>query len=253
MKKIALLLFLAFVTCFGQQATAQKSIKDSALFMPLISLSYAGQLAGGDLADRFGANSNIGFHVLFKTKSNWVFGAEGTFLFSKTVQDLTILDGLKTESGNIITTDGEYASINAFERGFTSSLNVGKIFPIFGPNPNSGLMVKAGVGMIQHKIKYEVDANNVPQLNGEYRKGYDRLTGGLLLSQFIGYQHLGNRRFINFFVGFEFHQGFTKSLRSWDFDLIAADQTDRLDLLYSFRVGWTTPIYTRESREFFLN
>lgn len=251
MKRILPFLFLACMLCSASIVTAQKSIKDSCIFMPLVSFSYAGQLPGGDMADRFGANSNIGFHALFKTKKNLVFGAEGNFLFSQNINELSALDGLKTEQGQIISTIGEYALVNAFERGWTTSLQIGKIFPIIGPNPNSGIMLRGGLGYIQHKIRYEIDANNVPQLNGDYKKGYDRLTSGLLMTEFIGYQHLGNKRFYNFFFGFEFYQGFTKSRRSWDFDLNAYDDRNRLDLLYGFRLGWTVPIYKRTTRDFY--
>lgn len=251
MKRLFFLFLLAFLLTSSSDVLAQRTIKDSTLFMPLVSLSYAGQIPGGDVAERFGPNSSLGFHALFKTKSNFVFGLEANFLFSKNVKELTVLDPLRTADGNIITTDGEYAFINAYQRGWVGMASVGKIFPWFGPNPNSGVMLKASIGYMQHKIRYDVDMNNVPQLVDPYVKGYDRLTGGLATSQFIGYQYLGNKRFYNFFAGFEFYQGFTKSLRSWDFDLISADTEQKLDLFYSLRVGWTAPIYKRAPKEFY--
>jgi len=48
---------------------AQKSIKDSLIFTNLIYGHYAMQFPGGDMADRFGMNSQIGAGYLFKTAS----------------------------------------------------------------------------------------------------------------------------------------------------------------------------------------
>ena len=88
-------------------------------------------------------------------------------------------------------------------------------------------------------------------LSGDYKKGYDRLTNGLTLKQFIGYQHLDPNLRLNFFAGFEFLEGFTRSRRDFDFDTRRKDQTDRLDLLWGFRVGLVLPFYFSGDRDIF--
>ena len=97
-------------------------------------------------------------------------------------------------------------------------------------------------GVLQHKIRIEDRTGGLPQLVGDYKKGYDRMTNGLALTEFIGYQHFSNDGRINFYVGFEFTQGFTKNRRSWDFLTQQRMDNNRLDLLNGLRIGWTLPI-----------
>ena len=102
--------------------------------------------------------------------------------------------------------------------------------------------------MLQHKIRIEGAA---PQLMGEYKKGYDRLSNGLALGEFIGYVHLGKNHFINFFAGFEIIEAFTKNRRSFNIDTIEKDDTKRLDILSGFKFGWIIPLYRRNADEFY--
>jgi hypothetical protein len=130
-----------------------------------------------------------------------------------------------------------------YERGYTLMATVGRLMPIVGPNPNSGLLLKLGGGYMRHKVRIETQNNVVPALEGEYVKGYDRLTAGPAAMFFVGYQHLGNNRFINFMFGFEVLIGFTHNLRPYNFDNGKTDDGQRVDGLNSFRVGWTLPLH----------
>ena len=48
----------------------------------LVNISYAYQVPGGDLAERFGNNFNIGLNLEYLTeKSNLIFGVETGYLF----------------------------------------------------------------------------------------------------------------------------------------------------------------------------
>ena len=42
----------------------------------------------------------------------------------------------------------------------------------------------------------------------EYLKYYDRLTVGVLLKQYIGYQNMSNNKLVNFTIGIEIIEGF---------------------------------------------
>ena len=253
MRYLPLLLGLFLATVATTHSNGQRRIKDSVLYMPLVTVSYAGQIPGGDLDARYGFNSSIGGSVLMKNKQNFLYGFQGNFIFGDRIREDTILNGLKTATGEIISTSGQFARVLAFQRGLTLSAQVGKIFPVFGPNPNSGIMVRIGAGYLQHKIRYEVRDVEVPQLSEENAKGYDRLTSGFMLNQFVGYQYLGNSRFANFMIGLEFYQGFTRGRRSWQWDSNTAQDEPRIDLLSGIRVGWTAPIYKREPKEFYID
>jgi hypothetical protein len=104
---------------------------------------------------------------------------------------------------------------------------------------------------LRHKIRVQDDSGAVTQLTGDYIKGYDRLNGGLALNQFIGYQLLSQSRTVNFFAGFEFNEGFTHNLRSWDFELKKEFVEKRFDFRYGFRIGWTLPFYLRKSTQIY--
>lgn len=248
---------IAIVVCMSSMivsrvASAQVNPQDSVVASPLINFHYSYQLPGGDMARRFGNNNSIGASFVYKTKSNFLFGVEGSFLFGENVIEDPIAD-LRVDLGQIVSEGGTYANLAMLQRGFYFTGTVGKIFPILSPNKNSGPMIRAGVGYLQHNIRYQVDRNTVPQLRDGYEKGYDRLTSGIMFQQFIGYRLFSNSRLINFYVGVEFIQGLTQNQRSFNFDTRERDDRQRNDLLTGFKFGWTIPLYKKTPREFYYN
>jgi hypothetical protein len=120
---------------------------------------------------------------------------------------------------------------------------VGKIFKVLQASPNSGLMVMLGAGYLSHRMVIDNQNNTAPQITRDYARGYDRLTAGLNLNQFIGYFYMGKSRVFNFFGGFEFYQAFTTSQRDYVFDQMKKDDNNYLDLFFGIKVGWMIPIY----------
>lgn len=250
---ICILPFL--LLCLSQTATAQtvKNVEDSTISITMFDIGYAYQIPGADLAKRFGNNSALSLGMQYKIKSNWIFGLHGSFIFGDNIREDTILKNLSTSNNQIITNVGTYAEVYQYQRGYTLTATIGKIIPAWGPNKNTGIILSAGVGFINHKIRFEVADNNVYPLGGDYKTGYDRKTNGLCLTQFVGYRYMGNRRLLNFFAGFEFIQGFTQNRRAYNFDLMGPDHSKRLDLLYGIKVGWVLPIYRRDAGTYFYN
>ena len=237
----------------SQHTNAQFNVRDSAVSFAMIGGTFSYQAPGGDMADRFGNNFNVGGTFQWKTKKNWIFGVDGSFIFSEQVKENTILSNISTSLGYIIGQDGYYADVYLYERGFMANAKAGKIFPVIGPNPNSGIMTTMGVGLLQHKIRIEDKGDRSPQLSDEYKKGYDRLTNGLSLTEFLGYIHFSNHRFVNFMGGIECTQAFTKCRRDYNFDTMMRDDKSRMDLLFGFRVAWIVPLYKRMPRDFYYN
>lgn len=253
---LKLIFLAAVIQCCCGKAYAQINPKDSAINTPIIGLSYAFQLPAGDLKNRFGYNSSIGIHFLNKTKKNWIWGVDWTFTFSPQSQvkeSLSLFDSINTSNGNIVDANGEYATILFYERGWTSSFKFGKLFPMWGQNNNSGICLITGLGYMQHKIRIEDKYNRAPQLTKDYRKGYDRLTGGIMLSQFVGYLFLGNNQLLNFYAGFEIMAGFTESKRSINFDTMIRDTQKRTDIYFGPRVGFVLPLYKKVPNDFYFN
>lgn len=234
-----------------QQLEAQVSVRDSAVSMTLITPSYALQLPGGDMAKRFGMNSSVGLAVTYKLKSNWFFDAEGAYIFGNRITEPGLFSQIATEQGFIIGSGGFYADAELGETGYYGTFSVGRLFPVLGPNPNSGFFVKAGLGFMQHKILIKDKKNNAPSIDGDYRKGYDRLTNGLCVREMAGYMYIGNNRLVNFYAGLELIQGFTEGRRSYNFNTMQSDAGKRLDLLFGARVGWIIPLYKEAPEKFY--
>ncbi len=248
MKLITTFSFLLSVILFPDILLAQ-SPKDSCLKMHLVCMQMSAQYPGGNLAKRFGENLNVGLSYYVKTRKNIVIGIDPNFFFGKNVKE-DVLKNLKTPEGTITNTDGNFANLKINERGWLITATLGKIYPqLFqkkiAPNPNSGMLLIAGVGYLQHRIFILDQERNVPQVSSAYLKGYDRLTAGLCLKQFIGYTLLSDNRLLNFFGGLEFYQGFTKSMRTYNYDTMEIDNSLHKDFLFGFRLGWILPIYKR--------
>ena len=246
------LLSIASLLCVSS-LFAQLNIHDSTIFTPLISATFGYQFPGGDLAKQFGSNASIGGSIMFKTKSNWLFGAEGNFMFGQTVKNSdSLLNIISTDLGFIIDANGYYADMVYYERGFNFFGKFGKVIPLLAPNPNSGFTVVAGAGYIQDKIRIHNPGNTAPQLLGDYKKGYDRLNGGIAVTGALGYMYLSNMRLVNFSLSLEFMQAWTKPYRERDFDTGKQDTRKFSSQFYTVRVSWIIPLYRRVPKEFYV-
>ena len=233
-------------------ALAQGTVRDTSLFDPHVTMSYAYQIPGGDLADRFGDNSNLSFGFHIKAHSQWYYGVQGQFLFgSRVIQEEGFLQNLMVDGGYILDNDGYPATLVIQQRGFALSADVGHLFPVIGPNINSGILVKAGAGFLQHKIRIEHQETYIAQLEDEYLKGYDRMANGPAVTGFVGYYHMSNNRLINFTIGVEGWRAFAEPQRALNFDTQVQEQGIRNDILLGIRAGWTLHLYKRMSNNFY--
>lgn len=248
--KIAFL--IAYSLIISNFSIAQRvNLKDSVIAISMMDVHVSLQTPGGDMKTRFGNNISLGVGFMRKTNKNFLWGAEVNYIAGADVKEKYVLDSLKTSRGQFINTDGNFSDVRTFERGFSTYAKIGKVFPILSPNKNSGIMVMAGLGFIQHKIHIEVLNENVPALNEEYRKGYDRLTNGISIHEFIGYYYLSQSNRLNFYAGFDFSQSFTQNRRDWDFFAQKKLDEQRKDYLNGFKFGFVIPIYKRMPREFY--
>lgn len=232
-------------------ARAQVNVRDSVFSFSFGAITGGFQIPSGDMADRFGSNFNIGASLNRKLHNNWVLGFEGNFLFGDQVKERQFLVDLATSQGYLITKDGTYGDVLLYERGWQLQTKFGKIIPLIGPNDNSGILLLAGAGFIQHKIRIENQGAEIPYLEGDYAKGYDKLTNGWTLSGFAGYANFGNRKRINFFIGLEYMVGMTESRRDFDYDTRGKDELKRSDILYGLKAGWIIPFYKKLPNAFY--
>lgn len=231
---------------------AQRQVSDTVISSFLFQASYGLQFPGKDLSAQFGVNSSLGAVLSYKTNKNWLWSAQAGFIFGDKVKGReSLLANISTPAGEIIDGNGTYTSLSLFERGYHIQAKISKLFAVAGPNPNSGIYISAGLGYLAHRIRIETQFGSAPQIMGDYAKGYDRLRGGFAHSAEAGYMFMSNSRVLNFSVGFEFIQAFTKSLRDYQFDLMRGDPNSYTDNYYGIRLNWMIPAYQRAPQKYY--
>lgn len=253
MKKVFFIIISLFVfhLAFSQRAKRQQ-YKDSAYHFMVVGAHIEGQLPFGDLSKRFGSDISAGMPVLYKTAKGLIFGVEGNVFFSNNVKE-DPLDYMYNDNNTISDANGNPATLRLNERGFSIYAEVGKIIPCFTRNKNSGCLFMFGAGYMQHKISITDVGKSMPQVFGNLKKGYDRLSGGPALNQFIGYMFYAKNRIVNFYAGIDLQEGFTTGLRGWQYDTGKPDNQKRMDILAGIRFGWLLPLYKKAPKEFYFN
>lgn len=218
----------------------------------IFSVHGMGDKPIGDMADRFGLSYRFGASMFYKTKQNWLLGIKSDFIFGNDIKEPGLLSNLGKDK-KVINNNGEVKTVLVYERGYTVGVQGGKIFNqiLGGGNPDNGLIILATVGFIQHRILVSDKNSEFPQLTPTYRKGYDRLTNGLFIEPFVGYNHFGKDGFINFNIGFNALVGFTGGRRTMNFDTQQPGNNKRLDVLVGIRGSWYVPIFKKKADELF--
>jgi len=245
-------IFFISLLCF-QKFLAQLTY-DSSLAFPYFQIHGSFQIPSGDLSKRFGNNMNVGSTIVYKFKNNFLVNIEGNYFFGKDVKE-DVLSQLRvtTNSGEnfIVDNEGYPADLRVFERGLNVTLNVGKIFYIGGSNKNRGIHYQIGAGYFQHKIKLYDAQKRVAAIKGDWIKGYDRLSIGPCIYQYLGYTYLSSNRYVNFTVGVEIYLAFTQNVRYYDYATASVDNKKRKDILYGIKLGWILPVYRKVEGIFF--
>ena len=248
---VILFLFLSFnIIVKGQFVNEKKEIQDSAFTIPMINVSYAYQWSGAEMEDRFGSNSNIGGSFMVKTKKGWTFGFKGNFLWGGSVNDKNVLRNITTSDGYIIDNEGRLTDVHLGQRGSSFFLIGGKLINKLAPNKNSGFLIYCGIGILQHKISIKFQ-DNIASLTDEHKKGYDRFSLGYAFNGFAGYMFMSKNRLANFFGGFDYTYGRTKSLRKFNYDTQENDTKTHTNILYGVRIGWIIRLNKRQSQEYY--
>ena len=230
--------FLTF-TCF-----AQKNKQNT------FDFGYTHQLPIGKLAERFGDNSAISFSFMQEKENNIFYGVQGSYLFGNNVKDTTIFDNIATSTGAIIGADGKYANVNLMERGFDAHLFIGYALHLNKQNL-SGLYFSAGIGFLQHQIFIDTKNQNIPQLNEEYKKGYDRLTNGMSSKWEATYRYYDKSGNFQIYAGINMTLAYTSMRREYQFDNMKyIPKIKNWDKLAGMKIGVIIPIHRKNEEEF---
>jgi len=257
--KLLILLLFATVSLTAQNDINFEEPVDSVLFEDVKNKPKTGILIKGNyqlvfpaanFKDRFGISSMAGAGFYYKNAKNWIYGADFNVMFGTKINE-NIGGNLTSASGTITGKDGSIAAVQPQLRGFNLFFKVGKTINLFKKNKDSGIHLSAGYGFIQHKVKFENFSDNLPQLSGEYAKGYDRLTNGNYFIQSATFIYLSGNNITNFEVGLELGEGITKSRRDFNFDTMSTDTKTRFDFLIGLKFSIFVPIFLSDKEEYF--
>jgi len=136
------------------------------------------------------------------------------------------------------------------ERGFDAHAFVGYAYHT-QKNNLSGVYLSAGVGFLQHQIFIDSKSQNVPQLDEEYKKGYDRLTNGISTKCEVSYKfHSPNGKF-QMYAGMNMTIAYTKNKHPYLFDKAEyTSNTGNWDNLLGINMGVIIPIHRKNEEEF---
>jgi hypothetical protein len=242
------ILIFAFFSSYSQsnqQVNLRKSRITEELNLPAIQLNfgYSYTIPSGILASRYGNFNGAGLDVMYRNEKGWLAGGSFFQYWGGGVKEGAILDSLSGKSGYLIDDNGNLAIVRMYMYGYQAQVYFGKLFPLTKKNPNSGILLKIGTGVLQHRIKFQHTINVMPQLEDNMYKGYDRLSNGIMGTQFIGYQYSSLVKTIHFWGGVEFMQASTVNRRGFNYDTRQYDNSAKLNFAIGFKAGFIIPIY----------
>lgn len=248
-------IFFLLLTFFPFFVSAQKDINKECVSTAMFGATYSYQFPGADTKTLYGNNSTIGGSFTYKTDKNWMWTANANFIYGEEISASRkdILGIILDKNGELITGDGIWGSYAMFQRGYHLQAKFGKVISVCAPNPNCGFFINGGLGYLLNRIRIEFSsyASTPPNIDGDYRYGYDRMRSGFAYSGEIGYMYMSNSRLLNFSISLEFVQAHTKPMRQWDFNLMGPDLKTYLDRYFGIRFSVYIPTYKRMPSEYY--
>ncbi len=253
---LSLCLSVSAVTTFAQSDLFGPSENRNVRHGVLLNINGGYDVPAGDMGKRFDNSWRLGPAVMYKTKSNWLMGGRFDFIMGRNVNEdslmVNIRDKYETGKRNLyefINNSDQRIGVPVYERGYAVGLTLGKIFSHSKDHPDNGFVEMTTVGFMQHKINIYDKDRTVEPLNGGLKKGYDRLTNGLYVGQYVGYVYFAQNKLVNFSLGIDCMVGFTRGRRDYLYDVMRPDNANRLDVLIGIRGGWYLPIFSRKSED----
>lgn len=217
----------------------------------LFYLAPGASLPLGDMQYKANFLLDASAGAYWKTRSGWLFGTDFSYFFSEYPKE-DPLKGLVNSRGTITGEDGLDINVTWQFRGMRLPyVKVGKIFARpkkLRCEDGSGWFWTLGGGYMLHWLFFQDVNRNLAQIQGEYEKGYDRLTTGAAFSQTFGWQFIDRARRGNFAVYLDFTQGLTQN-RRFNFDQGGYNRASRLDMTLTLRLCYILPILERKDSD----
>jgi hypothetical protein len=217
--------------------------KEPRLPVVQIDFNYTNYHPQSELSKRFGMTNGFGIGASYRWEQRIIAGFEFSPLWGGNVLENSGLDSITGPSGGLIDNNGNIGIVRLYMFGYHGNAYLGYLFNTHSKNPNTGILVRSGVGYLQHKIRHQHSINIMPQLEGEMIKGYDKLTSGIMYSQFIGFQYSSILKSIHFWAGISYDFAYTVNRRGYNYDTRSYDTNVRKDQLLGFKIGAMIPIF----------
>lgn len=242
--------FLSFLLCQGM-AWAQ-GMQDEAVSLGIesgfqVAIHVGGHVPSGVLAERFGPSNTVGLSGYRISSTRWRWGLHYRFQTGAEVREPGLLDNLRDPGGNIIDNEGRIALVTAQQRGTLLTVSAGRIWPADFLPRGSGFLLELGTGFWEHKVHFQNRGNRLTQLDEPHVKGYDRLTGGLVLIPRMGYVHDAPNGLVRFQVGAEGLLGRMHPNRVWNADTMQSDEGPRNDSAIGLFASWILRLRARST------
>jgi hypothetical protein len=244
---LPIVLFFNIFCISAQDNKEEKPSLPAAAIM--IDLAYGMQQPEGTMKKDFYYNFNIGARIAYLSPRNWIFSIGGEWIFQDLVKT-DVLKPLRESNGHIVETTGRMGLTQLGQRGFMVLGQAGRLIQLGKKTRVHNFEFRFGAGYLQHwfRIRLLGRPEELPPLFEDYKKGYDRLTSGLALNQYIGYRYMSRSKLVNLFIGMDFTEGFTYNRRFWNFDTRSADKALHYDILWGFRAGFSIPFFIYSER-----
>ncbi len=225
--------------------------------------SASGGLGGGNMGDLYGSPwLDFSLNCDYKYQSNWLVTLDADLWFGWNSDNLQQrsdrMPNVYLPNGIAYSWGGTDGYLGAYNRGISARIGGGKIIPVIKGNPNSGIFLKLSGGWFlqQTVFNQEYTEAPVPQVTGEYKKLYDHLRNGAILTESIGFVFMSNySTYVNVRLSFDISQCLSWASRPYTIDnvmgLNGKDKNTYFDLMGGVKLSWMFPFTGKTSYDYY--
>lgn len=258
--------FLSFIFLCFASASAQVKLTQDTIATPYIGFNFSTLFASSSFSTEGGMSTlypspylGFGLETGYKFKSNWLLSADGSLIIGHDLNDkASRMPAVYSRDSSpiVIGTNGTDANMSCYNRALSFRMGAGRIFSLSSKNPNSGIMARMMVGILQQKTIFMLNDVNAPQIQDDYARLYDHKRRGFSLSESIGYWFMSNNyNFFNLYIAFEVTQCWNHSTRDYVIDdvmgLHGPDNNNYFDLIYTIKINWMFPLKGKTAYDYY--
>lgn len=213
-------------------------------------INYNYQIPSNFFLENFGDNPAIGALFFIEKENNLFFGIEGVYLFGNNIKNQeNIFNNITNEDNALIASDGYYANVNLSRSGTSTNIFIG-----YAIHPDikslSGFYTSFGLGYIQQKILIDTKNENIPQMNEEYKIGYDKAHHGLFGKLMLNYNYYRKKGGIQITTGINYSIAQVQYSNTYLFNEMRNDKEQYIGSEIGFNIGLIIPIERINQEEF---